>query len=434
MYKTYLFIILTISSNATVQHTLCFSSTPKNTFCNKEQNNTIILEDINNTKDSIYIIQSSIRKSINNHEQVILMAEKQDATLLSIAQGNLLPYYRKHIKGLVLKEPTETSLEQMDWYWSKSVVMESNRTRKSILRKAFKKNGVEYTFVSSNASIEPDKWFTKELKCKVESKKIIKEPNYYGTISHLGFAKISYQPKNKLIHKSRNYGFNKWQGYDIFYKKNSKNNRLFIYVHGGDWVSGDKKDFFDLCKQYADRDYTAISLDYRLLELPNIGIKEMIEDVQKAIQKIVDNAQKYNGNIENMVLMADSAGAMLSYMALSKLPKIYQPKKVIFHALTSNFALLSKKKQIMLSGIEDEMNRTKWSEEFSPLSPNNLKNYTPMSLIIGDLNDKTITSKHLEELEIQSIIHNNNIHSLWIKDTLESKYQDIWLKIDKFIQ
>jgi len=431
MYKIYLFlIILSFFSNAT---TLCVTSTPTKPLC-QEKNNTIILTDINNTKESIFSIQSAIREKIDNREQVILIGEKQDAILLAIAQANLLPYYRKNIKGLVLKEPKNIDLKQMDWYWSKCVVMDSNQIRRKTFKEAFEKNGIEYKFVTSDIPLELEKWFPVELKCKVEPKQVVKKPDYYGAILHLGFGQILYQPKGELVEKSSDYGFDKRQKYTVFYKKDSTKNPLFIYVHGGDWKSGAREDSFGLCQQYADRGYTAVSINYRLLDLPKVGMQEMVEDVREAIKNVMESAKSYKGDREKTIIMADRAGAMLSYMALSKLPKGYQPKRVVFYAIPTDFGLFSKERQKELSGIEDEANLTRWIEKYSPLSAQNLEAYTPSTLVIQELDDNITAPKHLEDLEVQSVIHNNNIRSLWVEESLESKYQDITSQIDNFIQ
>ena len=434
-------IALTLSLHASTRTLLCFTSTPNHTFCPKEQNSTIILNEINNTRDSIYTIQSSMRKKIDNREQLIVMAENYDATLLAIAQGNLLPYYRKSIRGLVLKRPLESKefktvlsiSKQMDWYGSKCLVIDSNKTDRKIFREAFERNGVQYTFLSSNSTLNLESWFPLELKCKIEPEKVMKKPNYYGAILHLNLNKILYKSKHDLVHKISDYGFNSLQKYDIFYKRGSRDNPLFIYVHGGDWKSGDREDYFGLCQQYADRGYTAISVNYRLLDLPEVGMREMVEDVKEAIVNIMKSAKSYSGDRDKTVLMADSAGAMLSYMALSKLSKEYQPKRVVFNTLPTNFALYSKERQTMLSGVEEDSNRSSWIEDFSPLSAKNLEAYTPATLVIQNLDDNVTVSNHLESLEVQSVIHNNNIHSFWLEDGFESKHQSIEERIDSFL-
>jgi len=433
MYRVYLvFLILMVTSLNAIKTILYVTSTPTKPLC--QENNTIILTDINNTKKSIFTIQSAIREKIDSKEQVVLIAENYDAILLATAQANLLPYYRKNIRGLVLKEPKELDLKAMDWYWSKCVVMDFNQTRRKTFKEAFEKNGIEYKLVASNTPLEVEKWFPKELKCKVEPKKVVKKPDHYGAILHLGFGQILYEPKDELVEKSSDYGFDERQKYTVFYKKNSTKNPLFIYVHGGDWKSGDREDSFGLCQQYADRGYTAVSVNYRFLDLPKVGMQEMLEDVREAIKNVMESVKSYKGDKSKTIVMADRAGAMLSYMALSKLPKGYQPKRVVFYAIPTDFGLFSKERQKELSGIEDEENLTKWIEKYSPLSAQNLEAYTPPTLVIQNLDDNITVPKHLEDLEVQSVIHNNNIRSLWIEENLESKYQDITSQIDNFIQ
>ena len=150
------------------------------------------------------------------------------------------------------------------------------------------------------------------------------------------------------------------------------------------------------------------------------------------------------GDREKVILMTDSKNALLSYMALIQLPKKYQPKKVIFNSLATDLSLFSKEKQGILSGIDNDINRTEWIENFSPLSPENLDRYTPSTLVIQSLDDTIVIPKHLEKLEIHSVIHNNNISSLWIKNSshyispqknsLQLSYREIEQKIRIFIK
>jgi len=140
--------------------------------------------------------------------------------------------------------------------------------------------------------------------------------------------------------------------------------------------------------------------------------------------------------------MADSAGAALSFIAMSQLSSNHKIKKAIFNSIPSDFTLFSKEKLKRLSGLSDRKSTKEWMEKFSPL--NKLMKYRPNTLCISGLQDSVVESKQLENLEIQSVINFNNIHSLWVDNathnitpsrvSMNPSYQEVEFKVDRFIQ
>lgn len=466
---------------------LCFTTSKESRLCLKEDNSTILMPKDIGIGEHIYIMQTIIRAFVDDEKKskLVLLSEGFEGTLLSIAQGNLLPYYREYIHGVVLKnsmanyyelcqlqkskehnkicmriERFQQSLKgqatkvevlkalspalQMDWYASKMVLIGLSKEKRLGWEKALLNAEISHEFVSKRSSLNIEDYFPLKPKCKIEPKnEEEKVPQYFGPILRFHLSNILYRNKNKFeIKRDIFYGKDKQQSYNLFYTKNSKKNKLLIYVHGGGWSKGDKKYFHGLAKQYADKGYSVASLNYRFLDLPHVGMEEMIDDVKNAIIHIMKRSKKYAFNNKGSILMADSSGALLSYMAMSRLDKNYKIKKAVFNSLPSNLKFFSKEKQIALSGIENESNRIRWIEKFSPLS--NLLSYDVPTLAIQGLEDKVVTPKHLEELEIQSVIYSDNIRSLWIENaehkikpsnsSLHPSFQKIELKIDEFIR
>ncbi len=492
MMRFFILYLFLFSSYAyAISHkVLCFSSNIDNNFCNNYKSTTIILDKNVKVDEHVFTIQKSIRtQSKQKNQRLILIAENFDASLLFVAQGNMHQYYRKSIKGLVLKnaetnyfhicqnltstDDNSTCLMlqdfnmqlnkkasytevlkalspayQIDLYTPKCVLIDKNTTRVKRWEKIFKENSTEY-INSKDKQLSINKWFPEKISTKIQPKETTKEPNYFGVLFRYHLGKISYVPKHELVEKKEiSYASHKLQKYDVFYKQSSiKNNSdiknpLLIYVHGGGWTSGDKVNFNALCQQYADKGFTAISINYRLLDLPKVGMNEMVEDVTMAIQHIFNNAKEYHIDLNNTVIMADSAGAQLAYMATVKLTKSHQIKLAIYNSITSDLSKHSKVKQIRLSGIEDDKKRALWLDAYSPLK--NLQFYKTNTLAIHSLDDQVVPMTHLETLEIYSVINYNNIESLWIKNAshpisskiggMQPSYDEIEEIVQKFIK
>jgi len=432
-------------------------------------------------------MQTEIRKMVssNSEENIVLMADGFEASLLFVAQSNLLPYYKKHIKGLILNQPIAnfytrcldvngsesnstcgfieklqdelkekaTKMEilkalspvlQMIPTQTKTVLLGLTLEEKALWKSTFERHDIAYQFVKENARLKIGEWFALDSFCKMKRENKLTEPNYNAPLLRFHLFKIAYRSKNKLTwEKGITYYTNEHnQSYDVVYKKSSKTNPLLIYVHGGGWSAGDKSAFHALAEQYADKGFTAVTLNYRLLNLPKVGFKEMVNDVRRAITSIMDNAKNYHADVNRTMIMADSAGAELSFIAMSQLSSKYKIKKAVFNSMPSDFTYFSKEKLERLSGLNETNSTKEWIEHFSPIA--NLMKYRPTTLCISSLKDRVVTSKQLENLEIQSVINFNNISSLWVENANHSiapstvsmtpSCQEIEFKIDRFIQ
>ncbi len=99
-----------------------------------------------------------------------------------------------------------------------------------------------------------------------------------------------------------------------FYKADARVAKapLVIFVHGGGWKRGDKRNATGTAKikHYREQGYAFASINYPLV--PESTVEQQATDVAKAIAYLRDNAAKLGIDSNRIVLMGHSAGAHLS--------------------------------------------------------------------------------------------------------------------------
>jgi len=114
------------------------------------------------------------------------------------------------------------------------------------------------------------------------------------------------EPKNKL------------QTLDVYTPAEGKKQPVVVWIHGGGWHSGDKKDVGKKPQAFADKGFVFVSINYRLQVWtdphlsPGVTIKQITEDVAKAIHWTHDHAGDYGGDPNAIFVMGHSAGAQLA--------------------------------------------------------------------------------------------------------------------------
>lgn len=81
---------------------------------------------------------------------------------------------------------------------------------------------------------------------------------------------------------------------------------IYIFIHGGYWRALDKDIFLALCAPLAARGFVAVNVDYGLR--PDFTVPEIVAQVLQAIAFIANNAVRYGGRADRMVLCGHSAG------------------------------------------------------------------------------------------------------------------------------
>src|SRR5947208_157471 len=97
---------------------------------------------------------------------------------------------------------------------------------------------------------------------------------------------------------------------DVYAPTQDKNRPVVVWIHGGGWQAGDKKEVHQKPQAFADKGFVFVSINYRLL--PKATIKQMAQDVAKAIRWVHDHARDYGGDPSTVIVMGHSAGAQLA--------------------------------------------------------------------------------------------------------------------------
>lgn len=135
-------------------------------------------------------------------------------------------------------------------------------------------------------------------------------------LGEIGLYFLFYEPMGKDVESVKNisYGPLKRNRYDIYYKKelNDKKKPLFIYFHGGGYISGTKEPRKFYCKKWLEEGYVAVNVNYHYKE--NYPFKDQLADSFKAVAHILSDAEKYNIDTENIIISGESAGAHIASM------------------------------------------------------------------------------------------------------------------------
>lgn len=89
-----------------------------------------------------------------------------------------------------------------------------------------------------------------------------------------------------------------------------------IMLHGGGWKSGDKSQMGTLAKELTARGFNCFAVAYRLS--PEAKYPAAIEDVQDAIQFIIDNAATYKIDIHKIAVLGCSSGGQMAALIGTK--------------------------------------------------------------------------------------------------------------------
>jgi acetyl esterase/lipase len=101
---------------------------------------------------------------------------------------------------------------------------------------------------------------------------------------------------------------------DVFQGKNLSNSApLLIFIHGGSWSGGDKKDYRLYMIPFARKGYVTATVQYRLSD--KIAFPGQLLDINAAIRFLKKNAEKYHIDASKIALIGGSAGGHLALMS-----------------------------------------------------------------------------------------------------------------------
>lgn len=133
-------------------------------------------------------------------------------------------------------------------------------------------------------------------------------------IFYLGFGILMMMSCSTMKHKDVVYGKTKNKEdlkLNIFVPKNSENKKLpvLIFVHGGNWNSGNKDLYGFFGRNFAKKDVVTVIPSYTLS--PKANVDEMTNEIASAVKWVQNNISQYHGDAKNLFVTGHSAGAQL---------------------------------------------------------------------------------------------------------------------------
>tara|TARA_B100000795_G_C22777004_1_gene430472 strand:- start:232 stop:1863 length:1632 start_codon:yes stop_codon:yes gene_type:complete len=121
--------------------------------------------------------------------------------------------------------------------------------------------------------------------------------------------------RSKNIIRSITYGKGKLrQNLDVYVPKGAKEKSaglpVLFFTGGGAWVVGHKAFCALIGRIFMNEGVIVVTPDYR--QFPQVGIDEMLSDVDEAIQWTFDHIQEYGGDVTKIFIAGQSAGAHLT--------------------------------------------------------------------------------------------------------------------------
>jgi acetyl esterase/lipase len=104
------------------------------------------------------------------------------------------------------------------------------------------------------------------------------------------------------------YGADPRQRLDVYLPLNSENPApVVVFFYGGNWNSGERKDYQFIGEALASRGIVAVLADYRLY--PQVRYPGFLEDSAHAVAWTINEVQHYGGDPRRVFVMGHSAGA-----------------------------------------------------------------------------------------------------------------------------
>ncbi len=107
------------------------------------------------------------------------------------------------------------------------------------------------------------------------------------------------------------YDYEVEQQGDLYYRKDiindGKNHPVILYFHGGGFIMGDKKCRVSISEFYANEGYFVYCVNYRMP--PKVCFPQVTYDWVNAANYMVKLSEKYNIDLDNIVVTGDSSGA-----------------------------------------------------------------------------------------------------------------------------
>lgn len=193
----------------------------------------------------------------------------------------------------------------------------------------------------------------------------------------------------KYIFTNIRYGSDTLNKLDIMLPENrSKNSKVVIFIHGGGWISGDKKETIEIENYLCDSGYVTVSLNYRFAN-PEKGIDtySILGDIKNAINFLQERSEYFGCSFNKLTLIGGSAGGHLSLMYALTLDPNKEVVRVVSMAgptnLNDSLFKTFTYTNLLVTNVVGSTDSVKWAE----VSPINFPSQTLIYLYHGKLDD-----------------------------------------------
>ena len=150
----------------------------------------------------------------------------------------------------------------------------------------------------------------------------------------------NYKEEIGEINNGKDYEKNERNYYDLFLpysslKRKNKFNGIMLFIHGGGWIHGKKKDCDFICSRYAKYGYITATMNYTLLDkkYKDHNIFKIIDEITACIESIKEKLKNegFDENKLELALGGMSAGAHLSLLYGYSIKKSPIPIKFVIN-------------------------------------------------------------------------------------------------------
>lgn len=135
---------------------------------------------------------------------------------------------------------------------------------------------------------------------------------------------VSWDEKTDgLVLKNERYGDEPWRVMDVYVPKKldpAKKHGAILFIHGGAWIGGDRREQEGFAKAIAKEGYLAANMEYRLYcdeprgRKEGYSIDDVLEDVRLALTKLLEIGAQQGYKIDRVALSGHSAGGHISML------------------------------------------------------------------------------------------------------------------------
>ena len=246
---------------------------------------------------------------------------------------------------------------------------------------------------------------------------VIRAKNLYQEFRLYDFASysINYLTPKDTFEKEEHlaYGLKARNRLDLYRTKNPKKQKpLIVFVHGGSWQHGNKRDYLFIGETFAREGFDVAVINYQLA--PEQIFPAFVDDLAQAIHYLNQNQAKLNISTENIILMGHSAGA-------------FNVMSVVYSPYAQNFKYTDKIKAIVgMAGPyhfdykDDPLSEHAFDHKISYqqvmpyyfIEPNHIKHY----LLVAE-QDQVVERKNALDLDIALRQKGNHSHIAVIPKT-----------------